>query len=166
MSTGLWGGCGGIFSAKANLAPGIQVWMKMAVIMHFREHWRDLRRGRPGRRFQARYERSQQEDAQSGPAKRILLICMAVVFLALAVVLMVMPGPAFVFFILAGALIATESKAVARFMDWAEVRARSVLAWARNRWRRMPKAGRAGVVVLVAGCTVGLAYATYRYFLG
>jgi hypothetical protein len=140
--------------------------MNMAVIMQFREHWRDLQRGRPGRRFQARYERSKQENGRSGPAKRILLICLAVVFLAIAVVLMVMPGPAFVFFILAGALIATESKAVARVMDWAEVRIRSVLAWARRQWRRSSKAGRVGVVIVAITCIAVLAYAAYRFFFG
>jgi uncharacterized membrane protein YbaN (DUF454 family) len=140
--------------------------MKMAVIIQFREHWRDLCRGRPGRRFQARYERSKQEEARSHPVKRILLICLAIVFLAIAIVLMVMPGPAFVFFILAGALIATESKGVARFMDWAEVRVRSVLAWCKWRWRAWSKAGRAVAVGVALMCTAGFAYGAYRYFLG
>ena len=140
--------------------------MKMAVIMQFREHWRDLRRGRPGRRFQARYERSKQEDARSSPVKRILLICLAIVFLAIAIVLMVMPGPAFVFFILAGALIATESRVVARFMDWAEVRVRSVLAWCKRQWHGWSKAARAVAVGVALMCTAGFAYGAYRYFLG
>ena len=65
---------------------------------------------------------------------------------------------------MAGALIATESKVVARFMDWAEVRARSVLAWCKRQWRGWSKAGRAIAVAVALMCTAGLAYGAYRYF--
>lgn len=67
---------------------------------------------------------------------RIVTIAVAVVFLAVAAVLSVIPGPAFPFFILAGALLATQSKTVARWMDWLEVRARKLFAWLKRRWHR------------------------------
>ena len=140
----------------------------MAAIMqfHFREHWRDLRRGRPGRRFQDRYERARQENGRSGLVKRILLILVAIVFLAISVVLTVMPGPAFVFFILAGALFAAESKTVARFMDWAEVRVRNLVGWARQRWLRLPNVSRVGVITIAVVCAAVVAFAGYRIVYG
>ena len=140
----------------------------MAAIMqfHFREHWRELRQGRPGQRFQDRYERLRQERKQSGPVKRILLIGVAIVFLAIGVVLTVFPGPAFVFFILAGALLAGESRVIARFMDWCEVRARRIIAGAKRLWRRTPTAARVATIVVVAGCAVTVAFLGYRTLRG
>ena len=51
----------------------------------------------------------------------------AVLCFGVGVVLTVMPGPGFVFFAFAGALVATQSTTVARFLDSAEVRVRAVL---------------------------------------
>ena len=46
----------------------------MAAIMqfHFREDWRELRRGTPGRRFQQRYERAHDGNKREGAAKRVV----------------------------------------------------------------------------------------------
>ena len=115
----------------------------------FREHWRDLKRGRPGRRFQARYERARQKAHGSGFGKRIVLIAVAIVCLAIGVVLSVMPGPAVLFFFLAGGLLATESRFIARFMDWCEVQLRRAFAWAKRRWRSWGTFGR--MVAIVVG---------------
>jgi uncharacterized protein (TIGR02611 family) len=134
----------------------------MAAITHFHflEDWRELLRGQPGKRFQARYERAKREQ-RCGAGKRVILIVAALICVAIGIVLVVMPGPAFVFFILAGGLLATESQTVARFMDWSEVSIRKVVAWAKRRWRRLPVGGRI-VVILIAAC--GLAAAAYLGF--
>jgi hypothetical protein len=136
--------------------------MAATMQFHFREHWRDLQRGRPGQRFQDRHARMQEEQKRSGPAKRILMIALAIVFLAIGVVLTVIPGPAFVFFILAGAVLAGESKVIARFMDWSEVRARKIIAWARRQWRRMPLGARVLLIATIAGCVAVAAFWGYR----
>src|SRR5687768_16506516 len=108
--------------------------MGATVQFQFREHWRDLKRGRPGRRFQDRYERARHEEASTGAAQRIGLIVAALVCFAIGLVLAVMPGPAVVFFFLAGGLLATESPWVARFMDWGELKIRKLVAWGKRRW--------------------------------
>jgi uncharacterized membrane protein YbaN (DUF454 family) len=61
---------------------------------------------------------------------------MALLFVLVGLFFAVFPGPAFPFFILAGALLATQSKTVARWMDALELRARNTLAWLKRRWRR------------------------------
>src|SRR5688500_370653 len=139
--------------------------MNMPAIMqfHFREDWRELRRGRPGHRFQARYRRARQEQHRCGPGQRILLVALAVVFLAIAVVLVVMPGPAFVFFILAGALLASESQVIARFMDWSEVVVRKALAWGKRIWRRLPLMARVLVIAVAVACTGAATYLGYQF---
>lgn len=147
---------------------GRLVWKCMAATLHlhFREYWRDLKRGRPGRRFQDRYQCARRQGARRGAGRRIVLIVAALVCLAIGLVLTVIPGPAVPFFFLAGGLLATESRVVARFMDWSEVRFRELLAWAERRWRRLPMAGRVVVVMLVACGSVAGAYLTFRLFRG
>src|SRR5688572_16410802 len=119
-----------IVTNAANEPPSGWSGGSMAIALHFsfREHWQELKRGRPGRRFQDRYDRARSEESRGGPIKRIALIGLAIVCLAIGVVLAVMPGPAVLFFFLAGGLLATESRIVARLMDWLEVRLRKIIA--------------------------------------
>jgi hypothetical protein len=140
----------------------------MAIALHFsfREHWQELKRGRPGRRFQDRYDRARSEESRGGPIKRIALIGLAIVCLAIGVVLAVMPGPAVLFFFLAGGLLATESRIVARLMDWLEVRLRKIIAWCRRRWRRLSTAGRVIVAALATAGTGAFVYLSYQFIRG
>jgi hypothetical protein len=146
---------------------GMQVWKKMSATtpFHFREHWRELRRGRPGRRFQARYERARQQK-RARAAERIVLALIAVVFLAIGIVLVFIPGPAIPFFFLAGGLLATESLWVARFMDWSEVKLRLIIAAGKRFWRHLPMPGRVAVSLFATCCSAATAYLGYRLLRG
>src|SRR5262245_58082430 len=120
----------------------------MAAITHeFRSYWRDLRRGEPGRRFQERYERARNAEKRGSRLRRALLIFAAAVLLVIGAFLAVFPGPAVPFFLLGGGLLAAESRPVARFMDWSEVKLRNMAAWAKRHWRRLPTGVR---VILMA----------------
>ena len=67
----------------------------------------------------------------------------AVLCLAIGIVLTFIPGPAFVFFGLAGALLSIESRWIARVLDRAEVSARKLLArWRRQRAKASRRIGR------------------------
>lgn len=140
--------------------------MATTMQFHWRRSWRELRRSRPGHRFQDRYERAHQEQQRGGLAQRVVLVVLAIVFLGIAIVLSVMPGPAFVFFFLAGGLLASESRYVARFMDACEVFVRRVVDWAKQKWARLPLAARIVVVVLVVGCSAAAAFLGYRLMRG
>jgi hypothetical protein len=140
--------------------------MPAALNLDFREHWRDLKRGRPGKRFQQRYERARREERAGGAVKRLALIGAAFVCLAIAVVLSVIPGPAIPFYFLAGGLLATESRFIAKLMDWFEVKFRLLLAWGKKRWKRMPTWGRVIAGLVVASFSAGLTYLTYRFVRG
>lgn len=128
-----------------------------------RAHWLELKRGRPGRRFQDRFERACRAEHRCGPGQRIILWIAAFVCLAIALVLTVMPGPAIVFFFFAGGLLATESRSVARLMDWSEVRVRGIAAAGWRHWRRLSMPGRVAAVVLGAGIAVAAAYPVYQF---
>lgn len=96
--------------------------------------WQTLKRGRPGRRFCDRYEASRRATRRSTLVQRVLRMTLAAVAIVIGVVLVFVPGPAVLFFAIAGALLASESRSVARFMDWCEVTLRD--AWNRVRGRR------------------------------
>lgn len=109
----------------------------------------ELSRGTPGRRFQQRYERAQQLEPRGG-IRRAINYVVAVGAFSIGVVLVFIPGPAVVFFVLAGALLAPESRAVARVMDWAEVKVRAIWQWAGGRWRSLSQAGKIAAASLGA----------------
>ena len=152
---------------KLNRPAGLQVWKEMAATtpFHFRNNWRELRGGRPGHRFTDRYQRAQESRHRKGTVARIILIVAAILCFAVGLVLTVMPGPAFVFFILAGGILATESRVVARFMDACEVVIRKIARWAEQRWQRLPWPARIALVIIVASGAFAVMFLGYRFFL-
>jgi hypothetical protein len=129
---------------------------------HFREQWQELKRGRPGHRFQDRYQRNRREAHRCGAGQRLLRLVGGVIAVLIGVVLVIIPGPALPFFFIAGGLFATESRTIARFMDWSEVRLRNIGAWAKRRWRQLPTAARVGLLILGACGSAGTMYLSYR----
>jgi uncharacterized membrane protein YbaN (DUF454 family) len=140
--------------------------MAITANFSFREHWEQLKQGRPGRRFQERYRRARTTGKKSGTIRRIATIGAAAICLAIGVVLSVMPGPAILFFFLAGGLLATESKWIARFMDWLEVRIRSVVKWGKRHWDRWSTAERATAAAVAASVSAAAVYVMFQFFRG
>ena len=140
--------------------------MPAVIRFHFRDDWRELKRGRPGRRFQQRYERARHAEPRSGLAKRVALIGIAVIAVGLGLFFAVFPGPAIPFFFVGGALLAAESRMIARSMDWLELRARDFMTWFKKRWRHLPLVGRIAGVVLFMGCSATVTYFMYRFVRG
>ena len=132
----------------------------------FREHWHEIKRGRPGHRFQARYAKTQQQKRQARFGHRIIFLIAGLLALAIGGLLAVFPGPAIPFFFLGGALLATESRAVAHLMDWSELRLRALAAWVEKRWRRLPGFARIVLVILGACCSAASAYFAFRLMRG
>lgn len=95
-----------------------------------------LKHDKPGRRFRNRCERMRRE---GGPGfwGRIGLYVAALLCIAIGIVLVFIPGPAVLFFFLAGGLLATESPVMARWMDTLELLARKIWGAIRRRWRRL-----------------------------
>ncbi len=85
----------------------------------------------PGRRFQERYERMQEEKGSAW--KRCAVFCVGIVLLLVGLFFMAVPGPGIPIFAVGLALLAQESAALARALDRAEVRLRGL--WKRFRRR-------------------------------
>jgi hypothetical protein len=128
--------------------------------------WRMLRRGIPGRRFQDRYEAGHHTRNRRSIVGRVIRMVIAVAFVAIGVVLMFIPGPAILFFLIAGGLLAAESRRVARGLDWSEVKLRKLASWLKARWQKLPLAGKIVVAVVLLAISAGGLYVGYRIAFG
>jgi hypothetical protein len=100
---------------------------------NLKAQWKELRDAEPGQRFQAFHDKQKERSPKwAGP----LYIGGAIVSLAVGVVLAFIPGPAILFFAIAGALLASQSAFVARKLDTAEVRGRRAWKWLKSKWGR------------------------------
>jgi hypothetical protein len=107
----------------------------MAPSSWFKRFWTHVKEGRPGHRFQDHYHHAREAHGRSAMWKRALKIVGGVLALLIGLVEIVFPGPAFVFIIVGGAMLATESLRIARIMDWCELRVRRLWTYLRRRWR-------------------------------
>jgi hypothetical protein len=122
---------------RATLGRGSPPQLHVALNVHepsdmfskLKKNWRAFKLSPVGRRFQIVHERQAHRPAWV----KALMINGAFAAFGVGVVLTVLPGPAVVFFAVAGALAAAESAWVARNLDRAEVAVRKRIARLRHR---------------------------------
>ena len=107
--------------------------MRHPLLARLKDLWSAFKRLEPGLRFQTLYRRHRQSEAGKSPIRRVLYVLAGVVALAVGVVLAFIPGPAILFFLIAGGLFAVQSLWVAQALDWAELRARAAANAVRKR---------------------------------
>ena len=95
------------------------------MIQRLKAGWRELRHGKPGRRFRDRYERRRNERRHPGEHKWSVIVVGALVILA-GIVLLPLPGPGMLVVAAGALLMAEESSALARALDALEVRVRAL----------------------------------------
>ncbi|HRE79908.1 MAG TPA: hypothetical protein PLN52_02610, partial [Opitutaceae bacterium] len=130
-----------------------------------RKQWQAFRRSPPGKRFEQHYRRSRRQRENGSAWVRPLKWVIALLSAIVGVILVFIPGPAVLFFALTGLVLASESKAIARLLDGAEVKARSLMDAVRRRWSRMGKGGKCavgGVALILAGVLVAAAVLWWR----
>ncbi len=129
----------------------------------FRERWEQFKEGRPGRRFEERYHRRHEAgDVRFGPA-RLLYIAAGVLVMLAGVVMLPAPGPGMAVIVVGLSLLGSEFLAIARFMDWGEVRLWRGFGWTRRTWRRASLPARIGLALLALVVAVALGYGLYRF---
>jgi len=132
--------------------------------MRFRlpKKWNVFSHGKPGHRFQDRYHAHRRDKREQRLWRRLLRLCLAAIAAAVGFVLVFIPGPAIVFFFLAGALVASDWLWMARVLDWTEVRLRSLSHRASRIWAKMSVPARAAVILAGGGLSLMTMYGTYR----
>jgi hypothetical protein len=83
--------------------------------------WRELKAGKPGRRFRERHERAR---GGGGALRRWGLIVGGALTALAGIVLLPLPGPGLLVIIAGVLLMAQESRAAASALDWLEMKAR------------------------------------------
>lgn len=132
------------------------------MIQGIKQSWRELRRGRPGHRFQDEYRKRQ--EAGRSPVKRVAGIGAGLVVLAAGIFFLPAPGPGMVIVALGAAILARESRIAARALDWTELRVRAVLRWGRARWQAAGWPLRVLLVLVAAAIAAGAGYLAWRVF--
>ena len=90
-----------------------------------RGRWRRLKAGQPGMRFQRQY-RENRESRKSG-WQRWGAVGAAAGLILVGVVLLFVPGPGLLLIGAGAAVLARESLAVSRALDWLEIRGRHLV---------------------------------------
>lgn len=124
--------------------------------------WESLKRSVPGRRFKDRYERHRKINRGRNVGGRIARGLIAACLIVLGFVFMFIPGPAIVFYLFAGALLATDSRAVAKLLDAAEVKARLGVRWLLRSWKKLPAFGKIAAGIFALGLSSASMLLAYR----
>jgi uncharacterized protein (TIGR02611 family) len=134
------------------------------MLQAIKKNWRELKHGTPGKRFQEHYERRHQSGSHL--LRKALYIGVGALIVAAGIFFLPAPGPGFVIIFLGGGLIAQESKAAAKVLDWCELRGRAVADWAFGIWKRASTPARAAIALAGLIMVGGAGYVAYRVFLG
>ncbi|MDF3059667.1 MAG: hypothetical protein K0R17_3882 [Rariglobus sp.] len=103
------------------------------MLIEMKQELKKMKNDRPGERFKNEHKRARRRGVAAGWA-RILCLGLAIVTAAIGVVLVFIPGPAFVFFILSGALLASQWWAAACLLDKAEITLQRAWNWSKKKW--------------------------------
>lgn len=125
--------------------------------------WQKFHHGTPGRRFRDRYQANRRKIRSYPWIGRLVRTALAVAALAIGVVLMFIPGPAILFFFIAGTLLAADSLAIARILDVLELRLRKIWKWIVRHWKATPAYGKVMLAGALAASSLACAYAAYLF---
>ena len=127
-----------------------------------KQYWQELKRGKPGKRFQEQHKKS--HESGGNPWRKVLFLGGALVMVA-GIFFLPAPGPGWAIIFIGGGLLAQESKHAAKTLDWVELRLRTVVDWALGIWKRASTPLRAGIVALGLVVAGGAVFAAYQIFI-
>src|SRR5262245_2835750 len=132
------------------------------VLKSMKSVWHRLKEAEPGHRFQQEYEHHRGNERRK--STRIISVSLGLLIIAIGIVGLPAPGPGTLVIALGGALLARESQAVARGLDWAEVRLRRALHWAISVWKHAAPLAKALMVFVGLGLAGLAGYLAYLQF--
>jgi Putative transmembrane protein (PGPGW) len=135
------------------------------VLGNLKRQWRAFRSGKPGHRFQDRFDRNRRARASQSWLRRLLQPAIAIVLILIGVVLTFIPGPAIVFYFAGAGILAGESRTLARALDWSELKVRKVLPWLKDFWAQASPDAKQAVILAAFFAIIGAGYVAYRVIL-
>lgn len=127
--------------------------------------WHRFQDSEPGSRFQEYYRRRQAKGHGWLSPRRLFNVTVGLLLVVVSAFFGWAPGPGMLTFFIGLGMIAGEFRPVARFLDWAEVLTRRLIAWIRATWN----SSLVGKVLLVATALALVAasgYVVYLLFFG
>jgi uncharacterized protein (TIGR02611 family) len=134
------------------------------MLQRIKEHWHDLKRGRPGHRFQDHYHN--RHESGGNKLRKTLFVGAGALLVAAGIFFLPAPGPGFVIIFLGGGVMAQESRTAARVLDWSELRVRRVADWALRVWRNASVPARAAIALFGLIVVAGAGFAAYQVLFG
>lgn len=116
------------------------------------QRWKRFIQTAPGRRFQEYFERRRQ--ARPGATWQYFLIGIGILIMAVGVLLLALPGPGMIVIIVGAIILARESLAAARILDWSELRLRSLISRC-TRWWRLASPSQRAMLLIAALALLG-----------
>ena len=92
-----------------------------------RQNWELFKQSPPGKRFQNRYHRHFEKRGSRSQPKRFLIIFTGTIVILFGMILWFIPGPGWATIFFGAGIIAGESLAVSRFLDFLELKIRNLL---------------------------------------
>ena len=95
-----------------------------------KENWRRLKESKPGYRFKDYYHRRHQSRSGGFSLRAVFVMCLGTLVVLGGLIAVPGPGPGWLIILLGLGIFAGESKLIARFLDWVEVKLRRAARWA------------------------------------
>lgn len=131
-----------------------------------RTHWHEFKESEPGRRFQDRYRRKHGDRRHRFGAGSFVRVVAGAGLITAGMVMMVTPGPGIAVLLVGFSLLAGESIAMARMLDWTELRLTAAYHWTKQRWGMLSMLAQGAVVLVLVATAVAVVYGLYHVVFG
>jgi uncharacterized protein (TIGR02611 family) len=132
------------------------------MIERTKHSWHEFKDSDPGRRFQDRYDRRQQDTKGRWNIGTVLNVVLGIGIAVAGLLLVPAPGPGWIITFVGLALLGSEFAPLARALDWGEVKLRSAAGWARDVWQHSSLVVKVLAVLVGVLCMAALGYGAYR----
>lgn len=130
-----------------------------------KQHWHEFKQGRPGHRFQDRYERNKESRAGRSWLARFIKPFAGMALVVAGIVFCLIPGPGLPLLLIGAGLLADVSLPVARAMDWIDVRVREIMTKVKRWWKRASRPVKYATILLGIFLISGVGYGGFRLFM-
>ena len=138
----------------------------LRVLKSLKQQWRDLKKGRPGNRFQDRYERNKEGRADESALRRWVQPLAGMLLFVAGVFFCVFPGPGLPLLVVGAMLLAERSRVMARVLDWSEMNVRKSISKAKKWWREASLIARNAVLMFGVLVIAGAGYGAWHFLFG